>query len=63
MCHMYTWPSSPCAGLCKHYAMETYGGVDIETDVFLTLAVFGGEWSASRPGRFTPGEEPQVPIG
>jgi hypothetical protein len=24
--------------------------------VFLTLALPGGEWSASRPGRFSPGE-------
>jgi hypothetical protein len=24
--------------------------------VFLNLALVGGEWSASRPGRFTPGE-------
>jgi hypothetical protein len=23
---------------------------------FLTSALVGGEWSASRPGRFTPGE-------
>jgi hypothetical protein len=25
-------------------------------DVFLTSALVGGEWSTSRPGRFTPGE-------
>jgi hypothetical protein len=25
------------------------------THVFLTSALVGGEWSASRPGRFTPG--------
>jgi hypothetical protein len=24
--------------------------------IFFTLALAGGEWSASRPGRFTPGE-------
>jgi hypothetical protein len=36
--------------------METYGGVDVQTHVFLTSALVGGEWSASRPGRFTPGE-------
>jgi hypothetical protein len=28
----------------------------------LTLALDGGEWSASRPGRFIPGKEPLVPI-
>ena len=24
------------------------------------LSLYGGEWSASRPGRFTPGEDPQL---
>jgi hypothetical protein len=36
--------------------MEAYEGVDVYTHVFLTLALVGGEWSASRPGRFTPEE-------
>jgi hypothetical protein len=36
--------------------MKTYGGVDSYTHVFLTSALVGGEWSASRPGSFTPGE-------
>jgi hypothetical protein len=27
----------------------------------LTLALVGGEWSASRPGRFTPGERAPGP--
>jgi hypothetical protein len=31
-------------------------GVDVQTHVFLTSALVGGEWSASRPGRFTAGE-------
>jgi hypothetical protein len=35
--------------------MKTYGGVDVQTHVFLTLVLIGGKWSASRPGRFTPG--------
>jgi hypothetical protein len=35
--------------------MKAYGGVDVQTRVFLTSALLGGEWSASRPGRFTPG--------
>jgi hypothetical protein len=30
--------------------------VDVEIHVFLTSALVGGEWSASRPGRFTPEE-------
>jgi hypothetical protein len=33
-----------------------YVGVDVRTHVFLTSALLGGEWWASRPGRFTPGE-------
>jgi hypothetical protein len=33
----------------------TYGGVDVYIHVFLTSAVVGGEWSASLPGRLTPG--------
>jgi hypothetical protein len=36
--------------------MEAYGGVDVYIHVFLTLARVGGEWLASRPGRFPPGE-------
>jgi hypothetical protein len=36
--------------------MTTYGGVEIQIYVILTSAVVGGEWSASQPGRFTPGE-------
>jgi hypothetical protein len=35
--------------------MKTYGRVDVYIHVFLTSALVGGEWSASRPGRFTPG--------
>jgi hypothetical protein len=33
--------------------METYGGADVYIHVFLISALVGGEWSASRPGRFT----------
>jgi hypothetical protein len=36
--------------------MMTYRGVDVSTHVFLTLTLVGGEWSVSRPGRFTLGE-------
>jgi hypothetical protein len=38
-------------------------GVDVYTHVFLTSTLVGGEWLASRLGRFTPGKELQVPIG
>jgi hypothetical protein len=30
--------------------------VDVQIHIFLTSALVGGEWSASRPGRFTPGK-------
>jgi hypothetical protein len=36
--------------------MKMYGGVDVKIHIFLTLALFVGEWSASRLGRFTPVE-------
>jgi hypothetical protein len=35
--------------------MKAYGSGCIDP-IFLTLALVGGEWSTSRPGRFTPGE-------
>jgi hypothetical protein len=34
--------------------MMTYGGVDVQIHIFLTSALVGGEWSDSRPCRFTP---------
>jgi hypothetical protein len=36
--------------------MKAYEGVDVKIHIFLISALAGGEWSASRPGRFTPGE-------
>jgi hypothetical protein len=33
--------------------MKTYRAVDVQTHVFLTSALVGGEVSASFPGRFT----------
>jgi hypothetical protein len=44
----------------KHYAMKTYVVVDVYTHVFLTSALVGNEWSASRPDRFIPGERAPV---
>jgi hypothetical protein len=35
--------------------MKAYGGVDVWINIFLTSALTGGELSASRLGRFTPG--------
>jgi hypothetical protein len=36
--------------------MKAYGGVDVYIHIFLISALAAGECSASRPGRFTPGE-------
>jgi hypothetical protein len=36
--------------------MKVYGGVNVQIHIFLTSALAAGEWSASRPGRFAPGE-------
>jgi hypothetical protein len=36
--------------------MKTHRGVDVYIHIFFTSALFAGEWSASRPCRFTPGE-------
>jgi hypothetical protein len=36
--------------------MKAYGGVDVYIHIFLTSALVGGEWSAPRPGCFTPRE-------
>jgi hypothetical protein len=35
--------------------MKMYVGVEVQLHVFLTSVLVVGEWSASRPGRFTPG--------
>jgi hypothetical protein len=37
-------------------AMKTYEEVEVELHLFLMSAQEGGEWSASHPGCFTPGE-------
>jgi hypothetical protein len=42
--------------LTEHHAMEAYWRVDVWLHTFLTLALDGGEWSASHPGCFTPRE-------
>jgi hypothetical protein len=42
--------------------MKTYGRVDVLTHVFLISAIVEGEWSASRLGRSTLGEESPVLI-
>jgi len=45
----------PCA-ITEHQAMKAYWGVEVCLHTFLTLALPGGEWSASHPGRSTPRE-------
>jgi len=40
--------------LTKYHAMETYGGATVQIYTFLTAALDGDHWSASRPCRFTP---------
>jgi hypothetical protein len=45
----------PClTNLVLHHA-DVWGS-DVYSHVFLTTEIVGGEWSASRLGRFTPGE-------
>jgi len=39
--------------LAKYRATKTYGGVEVYLHVLLTSVLGGGEWSASRLGRFT----------
>jgi hypothetical protein len=46
--------------LTKHYAMETYGGVDVQIHKFLTSELDGSDWSVSRPVRFTLWEKSRV---
>jgi hypothetical protein len=39
------------------------GGVDVYIHIFLNSALVGGEWWASRPGRFAPrGMIPRYPL-
>jgi hypothetical protein len=42
--------------------MKAYGGVEVQSHSFLISALAGGEWSASPPGRFTPGKETRYPL-
>jgi hypothetical protein len=40
-----------------------WGGVNLQLHLFLTLTLDGGEWSASRLGRFKPLTKSPVPSG
>jgi hypothetical protein len=46
--------------LTKHHAMKTYWGVEVYLHAFLTWALRGGKWSASRLGRFNHEERTHV---
>jgi hypothetical protein len=41
--------------LIKHNAINTDGGEEVQLHAFLSSALDRGKWSASLPGRFTPG--------
>jgi hypothetical protein len=43
--------------------MKAYGGVDVQTNVFLTLTLVGGSGQLYTPAAFPSGKEPPVPIG
>jgi hypothetical protein len=43
--------------------MKTYGGGDVQIDIFLSSARTRGKWSALLPGRFTPrGKSPRYQL-
>jgi hypothetical protein len=50
-----------CFNWAPHHAMKEYWGVELYLHAFLTSALGGSEWSASRPSRFTPGKSPWYP--
>jgi hypothetical protein len=43
--------------LTEHHAIKAYWGSGCTVPLTLTSAIDGGEWSASRPGRFTSSEK------
>jgi hypothetical protein len=48
--------------IIKYYTMKTKGGAGADPQL-LTSALDGGEWSASRAGRYTSRNEHPVPTG
>jgi hypothetical protein len=53
----------PVLFLSEHHVMKVYWEWRYNSTHSLTTALGGGEWPASRTGRFTPVKEPLVPIG
>jgi hypothetical protein len=49
--------------ITKYHAMKIFleGGVEVYLHAFLTSALDGGEWSDSRPSRFTSRERSPPP--
>jgi hypothetical protein len=45
-----------------HENIRGSGYIYIYIHIFLISALAGGEWSASRLGRFTPGKSPHYPL-
>jgi hypothetical protein len=50
---MTSWYSRTYETFLCH-ALKAHGGVDVQLHTFLISALDGVEWSASRPGHFTP---------
>jgi hypothetical protein len=50
-------PSSKTAPALKHHTVKTYLGTAVYFQLFLTLTMYGCEWSSSRSGHFIPEEE------
>jgi hypothetical protein len=42
--------------------MKEYGGVDVQTNSFLTSELVGGKWSATRPVCYTFKKKPRQPL-
>jgi hypothetical protein len=53
-----------CYIVTENHAIKAYWGVEVQFHAFFDSALHGSEWSASRSGRFTPGERaPGTQVG
>ena len=57
-------PPNPVSRAKVHVSTQRRhkGAAKVQLHSFFTTALDGGEWSVSRPDRFTPGEKNSVPI-